>query len=192
LKHPHLSLGAIGIFVYVGAEVSIGSLLISFIGQPDIAGLKQATAAGFISYYWGGAMVGRFVGSALLQKLNPGKLLGVFAAIAFGLVVITILTKGQVAMWAILSVGLFNSIMFPTIFTLGVNGLGKLTSQGSSILIMAIIGGAIIPLMQGMLADTYGIQKAFLLPASCYLYIMYYGFKGSKRHTGQPHEVPFI
>ena len=181
LKHPHLFLGAIGIFVYVGAEVSIGSLLISFFEQPDIAGLRQATAAGFVSYYWGGAMVGRFVGSALMQRLNPGKLLGGFALAACGLVVMAVFAKGPLAMWAILSVGLFNSIMFPTIFTLGIGGLGKLTSQGSSILIMAIIGGAIIPLLQGMLADTYGIQNAFLLPACCYLYIMYYGFKGSHR-----------
>jgi len=179
LKHSNLLLGAIGIFVYVGAEVSIGSLLIGFFGQPDIAGLRQSVAAGFVSYYWGGAMLGRFVGSALLQKLNPGKLLGVFALIAFSLVVVAALAKGQLAMWAILSVGLFNSIMFPTIFTLGIKGLGKLTSEGSSILIMAIIGGAIIPLLQGILADAYGIQLAFLLPASCYLYIMYYGFKGS-------------
>ena len=181
LKHPHLLLGAIGIFVYVGAEVSIGSLLISFFAQPDIAGLTQAAAAGFVSYYWGGAMVGRFVGSALMQRLNPGKLLGGFALAACGLVVMAVFTKGPVAMWAMLSVGLFNSIMFPTIFTLGIGGLGKLTSQGSSILIMAIIGGAIIPLLQGMLADTYGIQNAFLLPACCYLYIIYYGFKGSHR-----------
>jgi len=181
LRHSHLSLAVIGIFVYVGAEVSIGSLLISFFGQADIAGLKQAVAAGFVSYYWGGAMIGRFVGSALLQKVNPGQLLGVFALVAFALVIMTVLTKGQVAMWSILSVGLFNSIMFPTIFTLGISGLGKLTSQGSSLLIMAIIGGAIIPLIQGMLADTYGIQEAFLLPASCYLYIAYYGFKGSRR-----------
>ena len=181
LKHPHLFRGAIGIFVYVGAEVSIGSLLISFFEQPDIAGLRQATAAGFVSYYWGGAMVGRFVGSALMQRLNPGKLLGGFALAACGLVVMAVFAKGSVAMWAILSVGLFNSIMFPTIFTLGIGGLGKLTSQGSSILIMAIIGGAIIPLLQGMLADTYGIQNAFLLPACCYLYIIHYGFKGSHR-----------
>ncbi|MFZ4704141.1 MAG: sugar MFS transporter, partial [Candidatus Methylumidiphilus sp.] len=179
LKHSNLLLGAIGIFVYVGAEVSIGSLLIGFFGQPDIAGLRQSVAAGFVSYYWGGAMLGRFAGSALLQKLNPGKLLGVFALIAFSLVVVAALAKGQLAMWAILSVGLFNSIMFPTIFTLGIKGLGKLTSEGSSILIMAIIGGAIIPLLQGILADAYGIQLAFLLPASCYLYIIYYGFKGS-------------
>ncbi len=180
LKFKHLVLGAVGIFVYVGAEVSIGSFLVNFLGQPEIAGLPEATAAGFVSYYWGGAMIGRFVGSALLQKVNAGKLLGVFALIASALVMVTVLTSGQFAMWTILSVGLFNSIMFPTIFTLGIDGLGKLTSQGSSVLIMAIVGGAIIPVVQGMLADSFGIQLAFILPAICYLYIVYYGFVGSK------------
>lgn len=182
LKHRHLVLGAIGIFVYVGAEVSIGSFLVNFMGQPEIAGLKEAAAAGFVSYYWGGAMVGRFIGSALLQKIDAGKLLGVFALITCGLVFTTVFTTGHVAMWTILSVGLFNSIMFPTIFTLGIDGLGKLTSQGSSVLIMAIVGGALIPVAQGALADTYGIQTAFILPAICYLYIVYYGFIGSRHH----------
>jgi FHS family L-fucose permease-like MFS transporter len=182
LEHKHLVLGAVGIFLYVGAEVSIGSFLVNFLGQPDIAGLKESVAAGFVSYYWGGAMIGRFVGSALLQKINPGKLLGLFALIASGLVLTTVLTTGSVAMWTILSVGLFNSIMFPTIFTLGIDGLGKLTSQGSSVLIMAIVGGAVIPLAQGALADTYGIQLAFILPAVCYLYIVYYGFIGSRHN----------
>ena len=182
LKHRHLVLGAIGIFVYVGAEVSIGSFLVNFMGQPDIAGLKEAAAAGFVSYYWGGAMVGRFIGSALLQKIDAGKLLGVFALITCGLVFTTVFTTGHVAMWTILSVGLFNSIMFPTIFTLGIDGLGKLTSQGSSVLIMAIVGGALIPVAQGALADSYGIQTAFILPAICYLYIVYYGFIGSRHN----------
>lgn len=180
LKHRHLVLGAVGIFVYVGAEVSIGSFLVNFFGQPEIAGLPEVTAAGFVSYYWGGAMVGRFIGSALLQKVNAGKLLGIFALIASALVFITVMTSGHTAMWLILSVGLFNSIMFPNIFTLGIDGLGKLTSQGSSVLIMAIVGGAIIPVIQGMFADAYGIHTAFLLPAVCYLYIVYYGFVGSK------------
>ncbi|MFZ4620081.1 MAG: sugar MFS transporter, partial [Bacteroidota bacterium] len=180
LKHRHLVLGAIAIFVYVGAEVSIGSFLVNFLGQPEIAGFPEATAAGFVSYYWGGAMIGRFVGSALLQKVNAGKLLGIFALIASGLVVATIMSTGTMAMWMILSVGLFNSIMFPTIFTLGIDGLGKLTSQGSSVLIMAIVGGALIPLAQGALADSYGIQTAFIIPAVCYLYIVFYGFIGSR------------
>jgi FHS family L-fucose permease-like MFS transporter len=180
LKYRHLVLGAVGIFVYVGAEVSIGSFLVNFLGQADIAGLPEATAAGFVSYYWGGAMIGRFVGSALMQKFNAGKLLGIFALVASALVMTTVFTTGHFAMWTILAVGLFNSIMFPTIFTLGIDGLGKLTSQGSSILIMAIVGGAIIPVAQGALADNFGIQHAFILPAVCYLYIVYYGFIGSK------------
>jgi len=180
LRHSHVILGAIGIFAYVGAEVTIGSFLINFFGQTDIAGLNPATAAGYVSYYWGGAMVGRFIGSALLRKVNPGLLLGLFAAIAFGLVIVAALSKGPWAMWTILSVGLFNSIMFPTIFTLGIDGMGRLTSQASSILIMSIIGGAVIPLLAGLLADAYGIQRAFLLPAICYLYILYYGVKGSR------------
>jgi FHS family L-fucose permease-like MFS transporter len=180
LKYRHLVLGAAAIFVYVGAEVSIGSFLVNFLGQPEIAGLPETVAAGFVSYYWGGAMIGRFVGSALLQRVNPGKLLGIFALIASGLVFTTVFTTGSTVMWTILSVGLFNSIMFPTIFTLGIDGLGKLTSQGSSILIMAIVGGAIIPLGQGALADIFGIQTAFILPAICYLYIVFYGFIGSR------------
>lgn len=180
LKYRHLVLGAVGIFVYVGAEVSIGSFLVNFFGQSDIAGLAPAAAAGFVSYYWGGAMIGRFIGSALLQKINAGKLLALFSLIASGLVLVTVFTTGSFAMWTILCVGLFNSIMFPTIFTLGIDGLGKLTSQGSSILIMAIVGGAIIPVAQGALADAFGIQHAFILPAICYLYIMYYGWSGHK------------
>ena len=182
LKYRHLVLGAVGIFVYVGAEVSIGSFLVNFFGQSDIAGLAPVAAAGFVSYYWGGAMIGRFIGSALLQKINAGKLLGYFSLVASALVFTTVFTTGHFAMWTILCVGLFNSVMFPTIFTLGIDGLGKLTSQGSSILIMAIVGGAIIPVAQGALADNFGIQHAFILPAICYLYIVYYGFIGS-RHS---------
>lgn len=180
LKSRHLGLGAIAIFVYVGAEVSIGSFLVNFLGQPDIAGLPETKAAGLITYYWGGAMIGRFIGSGLMQKVNAGKLLGVFALVASALVLLTVGLKGETAMWTILAVGLFNSIMFPTIFALGVHGLGRLTSQGSSVLVMAIVGGAIIPLIQGILADNIGIQLAFVLPAICYLYIAFYGFVGSK------------
>lgn len=186
LKHRHLLLGTLAIFVYVGAEVSIGSFLVNFMGQANIAGLPEATAAGFVTYYWGGAMVGRFIGSALMQKVNAGKMLGIAALIASALVVATILLSGQVAMWTLLSVGLFNSIMFPTIFALGVDRLGRLTSQGSSLLVMAIVGGALIPLGQGALADTIGIQTAFILPALCYLYIAFYGFVGSRVQSVEP------
>lgn len=180
LKHRHLLLGVLGIFVYVGAEVAIGSFLVRFIGQSNIAGLPENIAAAYITYYWGGAMVGRFVGSALMQKVDPGKLLGLCALIASGLVMLTVFSSGRTAMWTILSVGLFNSIMFPTIVTLGIKDLGRLTSQGSSLLIMAIVGGAIIPLAQGALADNIGIQLAFVMPALCYLYIAFYGFIGSR------------
>jgi len=179
-KHPHLVLGAIGIFIYVGAEVSIGSFLVNYFSQPEIGGLSPIDGAKLVSFYWGGAMVGRFIGSALMQKLNPGKVLGAAAMLACLLVTASILTSGSIAMWSIIAVGLFNSVMFPTIFTLGIDGLGKLTGQGSGILVMAIVGGAIIPLAQGALADRIGIHLAFVLPAVCYLYIVYYGLKGSK------------
>ncbi len=177
--YRHLVLGAIGIFVYVGGEVAIGSFLVNFLGEKDIAGFSKYIAGQYVSFYWGGAMIGRFIGSALMRKINPGKLLGCNAAVAALLVVITMLFHGSVAMWSILSIGLFNSIMFPTIFSLALNGLGKHTSQGSGILCMAIVGGAIIPLFQGALADRIGIHHAFILPVLCYIYIVYYGIKGS-------------
>lgn len=180
LRQKQLAFGALGIFLYVGAEVSIGSFLVNFLGLPNIQGLKESDAANFVSYYWGGAMVGRFVGSALLMRIKPGVLLGIFAIVAATLVTLAMLSSGAAAMWLILSVGLFNSIMFPTIFTLGIDGLGKLTNAGSSILIMAIVGGALLPVAMGALADAVGLQAAFLLPALCYAYIAYYGFLGSK------------
>ncbi len=176
----HLVLGVAGIFVYVGAEVSIGSFLVNYLSQPYIGGLTEKQAADFVSYYWGAAMVGRFIGAILMQKVKPGLLLGVVAVAAACLVAISMLTTGPVAMWSILAVGLFNSIMFPTIFTLAIAGLGPLTGRGSGLLIAAILGGALIPLAQGWLADTIGIHHAFILPVLCYLYILYYGLVGSK------------
>lgn len=179
-KYPHLVLGAIGIFVYVGAEVSIGSFLVNFLGEKNIAGLAEADAGKYVSFYWGGAMIGRFIGAAVMQKLKAGKVLAVAAIIAALLVVITMLSSGPIAMWLILSVGLFNSIMFPSIFSLGVAGLGKHTGQGSGILCMAIVGGALIPLLQGFIADKIGIQHAFFIPVLCYMFIAYYGYRGHK------------
>ena len=176
--YRHLVLGAVGIFIYVGAEVSIGSFLVNYIGQPYIAGLPEAKAGKLISFYWGGAMIGRFIGSAVQRKIKPGSVLAFNAFCAALLVVISMLTLGTVAMWSILLVGLFNSIMFPTIFSLAIKGLGKHTGQGSGILCMAIVGGAIIPVIQGFLADSIGIHHAFIIPAVCYLYIAYYGIKG--------------
>ncbi len=179
-QYRHLVLGAIGIFVYVGAEVSIGSFLVSFFNDPNIAGLEESQAAKYIAYYWGGAMVGRFIGAAVMQKLAAGKVLAFSAGLAIVLIVITIFASGQLAMWSILLVGLFNSIMFPTIFSLAINGLGQHTSQGSGILCLAIVGGAILPLIQGVLADSIGLQNSFLLPIICYVFIAYYGLSGSK------------
>ncbi|MEQ8171939.1 MAG: L-fucose:H+ symporter permease [Candidatus Eremiobacterota bacterium] len=176
--YSHLVLGAIGIFVYVGGEVSIGSFLVNYLGQPDIAGLPESVAGKYVSFYWGGAMVGRFIGSAVQAYIKPGKVLGFNAFMAAALVIISMLTIGKVAMWTILLVGLFNSIMFPTIFSLAISGLGKNTGQGSGILCMAIVGGAIIPLIQGAIADKIGIHHAFILPVLCYAYIAFYGFIG--------------
>lgn len=180
LKHKHLVYGVIAIFVYVGAEVSIGSFMVNFISLPQIGHISQSTAATYLSFYWGGAMVGRFIGSAMLQKINARKLLGIFAIICCLLVLITMTVSGRLAMWAILAVGLFNSIQFPNIFTLGIEGMGKLTDKASSLLIMAIVGGAIIPLLQGVIADNIGIHHAYILPVLCYIYIVFYGFRGSR------------
>ena len=180
-RHPWLIAGAIGLFTYVGAEVAIGSLLVNFMGLPTIAGLPEAKAANFLMVYWGGAMIGRFIGSAILQRISTGPVLGTAALAAFTLVTTTILTHGHLAMFALLAVGICNSIMFPSIFTLGIQGLGSLTSKGSSVMIAAIVGGAIIPLATGKLADRIGLHAAFLLPAICYVYITCLGFAAMRR-----------
>jgi FHS family L-fucose permease-like MFS transporter len=176
--YRHLILGAVGIFVYVGGEVSIGSFLVNYLGSKDIVGLPVEQAGKIVSFYWGGAMVGRFIGSAVQRKVKPGYVLGFNAIVALILVIVSMSTFGAFAMWSILLVGLFNSIMFPTIFSLALNGLGKHTGQGSGILCMAIVGGAIIPVIQGFFADKIGIHHAFVLPVICYLFIAYYGIKG--------------
>ena len=178
--YKHLVYGAVAIFLYVGAEVSIGSFLVNYFGQPFIAGLKDSDAGKFVSFYWGGAMVGRFIGSVVQRKINPAKVLIFNSFFAASLVIISMLTFGAVAMWTILAVGMFNSIMFPTIFTLAIDGLGKHTGQASGILCTAIVGGAILPVVQGFFADNIGIHHAFFIPVLCYIYIAYYGFKGHK------------
>jgi FHS family L-fucose permease-like MFS transporter len=185
-KHRNLIFGAIGIFVYVGAEVSIGSFLVNYFSQPDIGGLTEKVAASFVAFYWGGAMVGRFIGSALLQKMKTGQLLGICAVCAASLVTISMISSGHFAMWSIILVGFFNSIMFPSIFTLGVAELGPLTGDGSGIMIMAIVGGAILPLAQGAIADRIGIHHAFFVPVICYLYILFFALSGSKPNSERP------
>jgi MFS transporter, FHS family, L-fucose permease len=182
-RHPNLIFGAIAIFVYVGAEVSIGSFLVNYFSQPDIGGLTEKVAASYVAFYWGGAMVGRFIGSGLLQKMKTGHLLGICAVCAAALVTISMISSGHFAMWSIILVGFFNSIMFPSIFTLGVAELGPLTGDGSGIMIMAIVGGAIIPLAQGAVADSVGIHHAFFLPVICYLYILFFALSGSKPNS---------
>ena len=177
LQHRNLVLGTLAIFLYVGAEVSIGSFLINFMGEGNIAGLPAATAAKYVSYYWGLAMVGRFIGFAVMQRVSPGKTLAFNATLAMALILTAILGQGHMAMYAILGVGLFNSIMFPTIFSMALHRLGALTGQGSGVLCMAIVGGAIVPFIQGFFADRIGIQASFWVPLACYGFILFFGLK---------------
>jgi MFS transporter, FHS family, L-fucose permease len=225
LKFSHLTLGVVAIFMYVGGEVAIGTFLVRYFGE--LKGFSEITAAGFVSYFWGGAMVGRFIGAISLtdrssnqkyafiaiigliavmtvyflsENLNfalivlgmivgnaigfslgkslPARTLAIFSIIVVLLLITTVVTTGDVAMWSVIAIGLFNSIMFPTIFTLAIRDLGKYTSQGSSLLVMAIVGGAIIPPLMGYIADKLSFQQAYIFPAVCYLYIFYYGWKG--------------
>jgi MFS transporter, FHS family, L-fucose permease len=182
-KHRNLVLGVAGIFAYVGAEVSIGSFLVNYFGLPEIVGLSAKTASGFVSFYWAGSMVGRFLGAPLLRRVKAGYLLALCALCATALVTTSMILGGNTAMWTILAVGLFNSIMFPTIFSLAVAELGPLTGNGSGVLNMAIVGGAILPVIQGVIADRVGLHHAFVLPVLCYLYILFYGLKGSKPNS---------
>lgn len=179
-KFPHLISGTVAIFVYVGAEVAIGTFLVLFWELDEIAGMPEHEGGFYVSLYWLCAMIGRFAGAAIQLVIKPNKVLAVAAIAAMALVGITIISSGYLAMWAIIFVGLFNSIMFPTIFSLSIDGLGKQTAKGSSLLIMAIVGGAIIPLLMGMLADSIGIQLAFILTLFCYAYILFFAVRGYK------------
>jgi MFS transporter, FHS family, L-fucose permease len=182
-RHRNLLLGAMGIFAYVGAEVSIGSFLVNYFGLPEIAGFPAKTAAGFVSFYWAGSMIGRFLGAPLLRRFKAGHLLALCALCATALITASMILGGHTAMWTILAVGLFNSIMFPTIFSLGVAELGPLTGNASGVMNMAIVGGAILPVIQGTIADQVGLHHAFILPVFCYLYILYYALIGSKPNS---------
>ena len=172
---PHLTMGVFAIFCYVGGEVAIGSFLVNFFGEAHIAGLEEHAAAALISYYWGGAMVGRFIGSAALQKIAPSKALAFNACMVIALLLVTIFMQGNVALYAVLAIGLFNSIMFPTIFSVAIERLGSLTSKGSGWLCLAIVGGALVPLLQGYIADVVNIQQSFFVPLVCYVFIAWYG-----------------
>jgi FHS family L-fucose permease-like MFS transporter len=182
LHYRHLVLGAVAIFLYVGGEVSIGSFLVNFLGERHVAGLPAAQAASYVSVYWGGALIGRFIGFAVMRVVSPGKALAFNALAAIVLVLAAIFGRGHAAMWAILAVGLCNSIMFPTIFSMALHGLGRHTGQGSGILCMAIVGGAIVPFAQGWLADRIGVQPSFFVPAACYGFILFFGVKYANLH----------
>ncbi|MDO7874516.1 sugar MFS transporter [Hymenobacter sp. ASUV-10] len=186
-SYRHLLMGLVGIFTYVGAEVAIGSHIVSYLNQPEVMNMSAQTAGYQVGFYWLGAMVGRFIGAAVLSKFRAGRVLAFNAVGAVVLLLISINTSGSIAMWSILAVGLMNSIMFPTIFTLAVHGLGRHTEEASGLLSAAIVGGAIIPPLFGMIADSqsggggvHALRLAFVLPVICYAYIAWYGLRGSR------------
>lgn len=173
-------LATVGIFFYVGVEVGLAQFMVGYFGLPELGGLTAAAAAAFTFYYWSGALVGRLLGSWMLTKINAGRLLGIFGLLAVTCVVISISTTGTVAVWSLILCGFFNSIMFPNIFALGITGLGPMTSKGSGLIMTAVVGGAIIPVILGGLVDHFGFRPAAILPVLCYLYIAFYGFVGHK------------
>ncbi|HEY5809191.1 MAG TPA: sugar MFS transporter [Povalibacter sp.] len=175
-EYSHLVLGAVGIFAYVGGEVAIGTWLVNLL--ENIAGMDAQTAGKHVAIYWFGAMVGRFIGAYVLRIVKPNLVLAFNAAVVIGLLVVAMVIGGKTAMWPLLAIGLFNSIMFPTIFTLAIDKLGKDTGEGSGVLCVAIVGGALIPPLQAVFADNIGILQSFFVPAICYAYIVYYGLKG--------------
>jgi FHS family L-fucose permease-like MFS transporter len=175
LRQRRFGFGALCIFLYVGAEVAIGSLIVNYLTQSNVLGLGQEQAGEHVPFYWGGAMVGRFVGAYLLRVFSPGKVLACAAAAVIALLLISANATGVVSGWALLAVGLFNSIMFPTIFSLACEGLGPRAAEGSGIICVAIVGGAIVPLITGHAADWVGLKAALIVPAICYAGILSFG-----------------
>lgn len=184
-QHRNLTFGVLAIFIYLVAEIGVGNLFVNFVSRPDIGNMTAEQASRYLTLLWGGMMVGRFVGSAIMAQVDAAKVLAVFSIGAFLVMGVTIFTTGPIAMWSLILVGLFHSIMFPTIFTLGIKGLGRLTEEGSGLLVMAIAGGALVA-VQGWIADHYGLQVSFLLTAACELYILFYALWGSKATTAVP------
>jgi FHS family L-fucose permease-like MFS transporter len=178
-RHRNLVWGIPAIFIYLIAEIGVANLFVNFVSQPDIANLTHEQAGNYLTFLWGGMMIGRFLGAAIMQRVSAETLLAAFSVGAFIVMLVTVFAHGPVAMWSLILVGLFHSIMFPTIFALGIRGLGPLTEEGSGLLIMAIAGGALV-VVQGWLADLYGLQMSFLLTAACELYILFYALWGSK------------
>jgi len=190
LQHRRVRLGIGAIFLYVGAEVAIGSLIVLFLSQPDVMGFPPEVAGKYVSAYWGAAMVGRFVGSALQQWVRPGRVLAFHALLAVFLTLLTVTTSGSTAMWSMLLIGFANSIMFPTIFSLSIAGLGSQTSRASSLLVMAIVGGALVPVSVGFLADMWGLTVAMASTAVCYGYILYFAVTAERAGEGTENPHP--
>jgi FHS family L-fucose permease-like MFS transporter len=186
LIRPRFAFGTLCIFLYVGGEVAIGSLIVSYLMQPSVLGLAAGLAGKHVSFYWGGAMVGRFVGAGLLRLFAPGKVLACAAGIVILLLTISANTVGNVSGWSLLAIGLFNSIMFPTIFSLASEGLGKRAAEGSGVICVAIVGGAIVPLVTGNAADLWGLKHALIVPAVCYLTILSFGWFARRPLAGRP------
>jgi FHS family L-fucose permease-like MFS transporter len=175
LRQPRFAFGAACIFLYVGAEVAVGSLIVNYLMEANVLGLDAESAGKHVPLYWGGAMVGRFIGAALLRMFSPGKVLACAAGMTIALLLVSANTSGLVSGWALLAVGLFNSIMFPTIFSLACEGLGERAAEGSGLICMAIVGGAIVPLITGHAADAVGLKMALIVPALCYAIILGFG-----------------
>lgn len=184
-NHRNLVLGVPAIFIYLIAEIGVGNLFVNFVSRPDIANMTTEEAGRYLTLLWGGMMIGRFIGAGLMYRIAAEKVLAAFSVAAFVTMVVTVLADGPTAMWSLILVGLFHSIMFPTIFTLAIKGLGPLTEEGSGLLIMAIAGGALV-FVQGKWADAYGLQSSFIITAVCELYILFYAIWGSKP-TGTQH-----
>ncbi len=174
--HPALALGAISIFVYVGSEVTVGSIMTNYLMLPTTLGLDAPSAAKLVSFYWGGAMVGRFLGSFILRYFQPAKVVATFAVVAALLALTSMVSGGWLAAGTIIAIGLFNSIMFPTIFAMAIGGLGEDTPKASGVLCMAIVGGAILPPLAGSVADHFGLEMALLVPVAGYIWIATYGW----------------
>ncbi len=176
--YSHTVLGALGIFLYVGVEVGLASIAVNYFKSQGVDSAK--TASFLVSLYWFGALVGRLLGAWVLTKIKSGRLLSAFGFIAAALLVVSMSTTGQTAIWTLVLCGFFNSIMFPNIFALGIAGLGPMTSKGSGLIMTAVVGGAVVPFLIGAAADKMGIQHSFVIPILCYLFIAYYGLWGSK------------
>ncbi len=193
LALPHVRWGVLAIFFYVGVEVTVAHFMVTYVSQPEIGNMAKDSASAYLSYYHGAAMIGRFVGAALLLSANPRRLLPLAAAINILLLAVTMSSTGQVATWSVVAVGLFNSIMFPTVFTLAIEKLGPMTEKAASLLVMAIVGGAVIPPLQGLLVDALksstgsevqALQYGYVVSVLCYAYIAWYGLRGSRVAKG--------